>query len=256
MIQDAFRAASNYIEALRLISELRLWKYVLLPGLLSIILASLILGGVYVFSDNIAGWLMDLLPWSLGDTVDSVASIITGLVLGVFGLLILKYIVLILVGPFMSPLSERIESHLTGMDVGVSAFDMKANFRLMVRGIRLSLRNIIREIFFVIPLVLLGLIPGVGIFTSVLIFLTQAFFAGFGNMDFTLERYYNVRESVRFTKNNKGIAIGNGSVFLFLFMIPVIGFFLAPALATVAATISCIDRLEPATAKRFVSMEL
>lgn len=244
MISDAIKAAGNYFEALRLISELRLWKYVILPGLLSVILASILLGSIYIFSGGIGAWILDLIPWSVGSSISSAAAVISGLIMFVGGMLVLKYVVLVMVGPFMSPLSERIEAHLTGNQVGLSALDLKTNFKLMIRGLRLAVRNIIREILIVIPLVILGFFPIVGAFTGILIFLVQSFYAGFGNMDFTLERYYKVNQSIKFAKANRGIAIGNGAVFLLLFMIPIVGFFLAPALATVAGTISCLDRLD------------
>ena len=62
-------------------------------------------------------------------------------------------------------------------------------------------------------------------------------------MDFTLERYYGVKESKRFIKANKGLAIGNGIVFVAMLMLG-LGFLFAPALGTLAITSEVVDRIE------------
>jgi CysZ protein len=77
----------------------------------------------------------------------------------------------------------------------------------------------------------------------VFIFVTQAYYAGFGNLDFTLERHFRVRESVRFVRRNRGLAIGNGTVYLLL-LLSVVGFLVALPLATVAGCAALRPLLE------------
>jgi len=56
--------------------------------------------------------------------------------------------------------------------------------------------------------------------------------------------YYNERqrlsfgESIKSVRNKKGIAIGNGTIFSMIFMIPVIGVTISTVTCTVAATIA------------------
>ena len=90
---------------------------------------------------------------------------------------------------------------------------------------------------------LLGLIPLVGFLSPVFLFTTQAFYAGFGNLDYTLERHFSVVESSRFVRKYRFLAIGNGAVFMLLLMTG-IGFLIAPPLATVAATFESVERLK------------
>ena len=95
-----------------------------------------------------------------------------------------------------------------------------------------------------IPILLLGLIPVIGIVSTVLLFLMQAYYAGFGNMDYTLERHFKYRESINFVKENKGLAIGNGVVFMLFLLIPVIGVILVLPLSVTAATTETIKKIQ------------
>ena len=62
-------------------------------------------------------------------------------------------------------------------------------------------------------------------------------------MDYTLERHLNYKDSITFVKNNKGIAIGNGIVFMLFLLIPVIGIILVLPLSVTAASIKTVDIL-------------
>ena len=71
----------------------------------------------------------------------------------------------------------------------------------------------------------------------------QSYYAGFGNIDFTLERYYRVRGSIGFIRHNRGMAIGNGMVYLLLYL-SVIGFVFALPLGTIAGAVESLKKLE------------
>ncbi len=63
-------------------------------------------------------------------------------------------------------------------------------------------------------------------------------------MDFTMERHLNYRESIDFVHENRGVAIGNGIGFMLIFLIPVLGIFIALPMATAAATLRTVKKLE------------
>ena len=220
-------------------------KYMFISGAISLICFVGLMAVIYEWGDNLGLSLISgVTGSSIGSTVvEKIVSVLSIVALWVLVLFIFKYIVLIIVAPVMSVLSERIESEITGTPIDQN-LSIKNQLYLMVRGVSIAISNLSRELFFTFILLLLSLIPGLAIFTTVLIFLIQAYYAGFGNLDLFMERHFNRKESRRFVSAHKAVAAANGSVFLFLILIPFIGAFIAPALATVAATISGVDLLE------------
>jgi CysZ protein len=77
-----------------------------------------------------------------------------------------------------------------------------------------------------------------------MIFLVQAYYAGFGNMDYTLERHYGYKESIQFVKRNRGLAIGNGVLFIAMLIIPIIGVILVLPLSVAASTTETIRLIQ------------
>ena len=238
MIKDYFAGITSYFTAFKTISELRLWKYFLVPIIISILVAGGLGFTIWSLSGSLAAWLLPWIPWA------SVTGWVFNILLGLVGLVLFKHLVIAAVSPFMTPLAQKIEEHMTGNYTKYSGFSSKKAIQDFFRGITIAIRNIIKELFYVIPLFLLGLIPMFSVPCAILIFLIQAYFAGFGNMDYTLEGHFSVRDSNRFVKNNRWLAMGNGTVFLLL-LGTVVGFVFAPPLATVAAATESVKRLEP-----------
>lgn len=233
--------ALAYMRAIKIISSYRLWGYVLIPALISLLFGFLIFRAIWGWSDNIGDWVINVYPFDWGrKTVDKIADVFGGLLIASFGFIIFKQVVMALASPFMSFLSETVEKKMLG--VGSGSFSFSGMMKDLVRGITISLRNIVRELLFTFLLFLLGLIPIFSPFVAVAIFLVQAYYAGFGNMDCTLERYYNVRNSVHFVRKNRGLALGNGTVFMLL-LFTGIGFLVALPLGTVAAADETLKRL-------------
>ena len=236
----------SYVEAFRLISKLRLWGYVLIPALISLLLGGLIGTSIWNFSDNIGAFLVNFYPFEWGQQiVGNIAAVFGGVLMTGSGLLIYKHAILMLSAPFMSPLSEKVENHLRGNSHAIK-FSIPQMISDLLRGAKIALRNIIREVFYMVLILILGLIPFFSPISAILLILVQAFYAGFGNIDYTLERHFNLRESVRFVRANRGLALGNGLVFVGLLAIG-IGFLIAPPLGAVAATIESVKRLGPNT---------
>jgi len=233
-ISEYIDGLTGMLQSFGYISRHRLWKYCILPAVLSLIGAYFIYG---FFTDQASGindWLVSKYPWEWGS--EAVSTIGTGLskvISFIASLFLFKYLVLIISSPFMSLLSEKVEEIEFGKTD--THWSLSSLFKDLIRGIRISLRNIIKELFYVVLLLILGLIPVIGPISVILTFLVQAYYAGFGNIDFLLERHLSVSESTRFVKQHKAYAAGLGTGFLLLTMTG-IGVLVAAPLATVAAT--------------------
>ncbi len=242
MIKNIALGIQAYFGAFNLISKLKLWKYFAVPMLISFVIAIVIGVSAYVLSDNIGFYISKLWVWEWGkETFTTIGNILGGLFIVLLGLILYKHIIMALSAPFMSPVSEKIEIHL----VGESRSQRITSFTdQLLRGIRINVRNLGMELVLTIPILLLGFIPIIGIFSTVILFLVQAYYAGFGNMDYTLERHYKYNESIQFVRNHRGLAIGNGIIFMLFLLIPVIGAILVLPLSTTAASINTVKAIQ------------
>jgi len=235
MIKNIFSGIKAYGDSLKLINTLGLWKYFGIPMIISLLTAIAVGFSAWGFSDDIGMLISNIWIWEWGsETFKTLSDLIGLLIILAFGLIVYKHIVLALSAPFMSLVSEKIEAHILGND------PIKNNvfkWSLLWRGLRINVRNLLLELFLTIPILLIGFIPVIGLISTVLLFLVQAYYAGFGNMDYTLERHLSYKQSIQFVKNHKGTAIGNGIIFMLMLLIPVIGIiFVLPLSVTATST--------------------
>ena len=243
MIPDIFTGLTAYFNVFENIRRYKLRRYLMIPVIIALLFGILTTGLVYGLSDNVGQWLISWYVWDWGAAViNKAANIIGGLILLIALSMLYRYVLLIVISPFLSLLSSRIEQQTT-IEAKEAPFSMKRALYEIWRGIRITARNLAREIFLTILLLLLGLVPGVGWISPALIFVVQSYFAGFGNMDFTLERHLNLSDSVEFVKRNRGLALGNGIVFMGMLLVPIIGVTFAPVLGVIAVTKPTLKRL-------------
>jgi len=238
MIKNIFQGIKAYSGTLKLINSLGLWKYFGIPTLISVLTAVTIGFLSWGWSDNIGSLISKIWIWEWGtETFSSISNFMGAIIILVIGFILYKHIVLALSAPFMSVVSSTIESHLMGVQAPLSK---SSNMGLLLRGVKINVRNLLLELLLSIPIILFGFIPVIGIISSILLFLLQAYYAGFGNMDYTLERHLSYSESVRFVNKHKGVAIGNGILFMLMLLIPVLGIILVLPLSVTAASTETI----------------
>ena len=242
MIKNIVLGIKEYGGAFALISKLKLWKYFIIPVLISILTATFIIIEAYVLSDNIGAFISKLWIWDWGkETFTALSNFIGGVIIIILGLIVYKHIIMAFSAPFMSVVSEKIEQHLYG---DVKHLHRKSTFfEQLVRGIRINIRNLYKELLFSLPLLILKFIPIATLFSTLLLFLLQAYYAGFGNMDYTLERHLPYKESLDFIQKRRGFAIGNGIVFMLCLLIPVVGIIIVLPLSVTAATTKTLSLL-------------
>lgn len=149
------------------------------------------------------------------------------------------YVVLIVLSPVFSYLSERTEKAVTGQ---AYPSDVSRFLRETLRGILIALRNTFLQLLVSVLLFFLSFVPFVGLVSPVLLFLSSAYFYGFSFVDYTIERrYLRVNESVRYVNRNLGFVMGIGLPFATALLLP-FGRFLVcgyvSLVAVVAATMA------------------
>lgn len=247
MVKDILTGINAYFISFSLIIRLKLWKYFSIPILISLVVGGSIAFLSYSLSDNIGGLISKIWIWETGKvTFATIGTFLGGLIIAVLGLVAYKHIVMALASPFMSPVSEKIEAYYhqkKGVAFNEIAYRNTSFNQQLLRGIKINVRNLSRELLFTIFLLVLSLIPLVNFVATPLLFLVQAYYAGFGNMDYTLERHLNYKESICFVRKNKGMAIGNGIIFTLLLLIPIIGFIIVLPLSVTASSIKTIEKI-------------
>ena len=157
MIKNIVLGIKAYFGAFSLISKLKLWKFFAIPMLISFFIAVLIFVLAYSLSDNIGFYISKIWVWQWGkETFATIGNIIGGLLIIILGLIIYKHVIMALSAPFMSPVSEKIESHLTSNashNHRITSFSQQ-----LLRGIRINIRNLGMELLLTIPILLLGFI--------------------------------------------------------------------------------------------------
>ena len=242
ILKGIYKGCTAYFEVYEIISRLKLWKFFAIPMLISLLVFSMILLVSFSFSNAIGSYLASFWIWDFGqETIQTISRIFGGLFIVIIGFISFKHIIMALSAPFMGPISKIIDDDFNGV---VSQNSTSTSKGLLIRGIRISLRNLFREFVLTIPILLFGLIPVIGLFSALLLFLSQAYFAGFGNMDYTLERHFSYKKSILFVKNNRGLAIGNGIVFMLFLLIPFVGVILVHPFSVTAATIVTVKSME------------
>lgn len=245
MLKELIIAIQAYFKAHQFIVKHRLWKWILIPGILYAILFCV---GIYFFWQSSA----DVIDYVFSKTgvkafmvkeqdswlrfVFIFGQLILQLILLFFYFSWFKYLFLIIGSPVFAYISERTEAIINGKEY---PFDIKQFVKDIIRGIALAVRNTLWQTVYLVSIFLLAFIPVIGWATPVLVLFVECYYFGFSMLDYSSERRrLSVSQSIDFIGNHKGLAIGNGMVFYLMHWVPVVGWILAPTYAVIAATLS------------------
>jgi CysZ protein len=167
-----------------------------------------------------------LISWFIGGTFNVIEMILY---------MIIQFVVLTLLSPFNSVLSERFDSEITGRKFETSFIQVLND---LLRAVFVAMIAIVFEITCVIGWWILSLIlPGSDFLDPIMFFLINAFFFGFAFYDYSLERHgVSTLGSIGFSFSKMSYMLVTGSIFMLIFNIPYIGLFIAPVLATFIST--------------------
>lgn len=212
--QEFWIGLQSYILAIKFIHQHRLYWYFLIPAILMLLIYQV---GNTIINQDITHDLTNMngIVWYF---IQVAITISISLLLMRFT----KYIVVILLSPLLSHISQKCEKLLTGATYN---FSLKQIIRDVKRGIRLSLRNILFEYFFFLIIVIIATIGWGKPEQSPLFYITFIigfYFYGFSFIDYNNERRkLDERESIYFVRSHRGLAMGIGMVYSLLILVPV-----------------------------------
>jgi CysZ protein len=203
-----------YWKAILFIKEHKLYWFIAFPAVLMIGIYKI---GAYFQQRTLAPKVnnMNEIIWFL---IHSIFEISIALLLMNFA----KYIVVISLSPLFSHLSQKTEHILTGNKYH---FKLDQFIKDIRRGIRIALRNLIRQYFFFLLIFLISIIgwedpKSAPIFY--IVFLVSFYYYGFSFIDYVNERRkLSINESVLFVQQHSGLAISIGLIFSLLIFVPV-----------------------------------
>lgn len=227
------------------IAKHKLWAFIVIPGIINV---ALFYFSFNWFIDSVSGWITSLLELECGDgafswfcsSFNSISGFFAFFIrwilyfafIGIY-LYVYKNLILLIYSPVLAYLIELVEKKHKGIN---EPFKLEQFLKETVRGVILAIRGLLVEGLVIIVLFILAFIPIINLIQPVLMWLVSAYFLGVSMLDYTLERKgYNVRESINYSKKHKSLATGIGSVFQLVFLIPFVGWMIAPTYSVVAA---------------------
>jgi CysZ protein len=253
LLKEIIIAIQAYFDAHQFISRQKLWKWIVVPG---IVYALLFCIGMYFFwhsTNNVVSWItggIGVEGWlkrqrsSLLTFLFVMAELMIRIVLMLFYFSLFKYLILIIGAPAFAYLSERTESSLEERPF---SFSFKQLVRDAWRGVQVAGRNTAWQTVYIVAVLLLSFVPVVGWVAPVVALFIECYYYGFSMLDYSCGRAQLPQaQSIRFISHHRGLAIGNGLLFYAMHIVPVVGWVLAPAYAIIAATVS-LHRIKTGT---------
>ena len=185
MLKELILSIRAYFKAHQFILEHKLWKWMILPG---IIYAYLFLVGMNYFSQSSSLFIEAIiLKTGLKSWVDNLSSDLIGffITMGSFWLwftlllfyfALFKFLFLLLFAPYFSYFHLKIES-ITKQQATI--FNKKAYQKLLGRALVLNVTNLLWQTVYLIPIVIICTLPIVGWFTPFFTILLECYFLGY-----------------------------------------------------------------------------
>lgn len=211
----------NYYKAIGFIWKHKLYWYFPIPAVLMLV--------IYFTGSELTQWQASWNPQNgciecvtMNSTIWFIIKMVMSILIGLTMMKFAKYIVVILLSPLFSILSQRVEKELTGNNY---SFSFSQTLHDVKRGVRIALRNIMWEYFFLSLLIGVAYIGWGSPTSSPIFYLTYFiafFYYGFSFIDYINERRrLDINQSIHFMRNHRGLAIAIGSIYSLLILVPV-----------------------------------
>lgn len=211
----------SYWKAVSYIRTHKLYWYLPIPAALMLI--------IYYVGSKIASWQSSWDPQlgclecsNMNETIWFMVKMLLSISLGLVLMKFAKYIVVIVLSPLISILSQSVEKKLTNNKY---PFSMRQTLHDVRRGIRIALRNVMWEYIFFLIILIVSALGWEEAHQSPVFYLTFVigfFYYGFSFIDYINERRrLDIEQSIHFMRNHRGLAIAIGTVYSVLILVPV-----------------------------------
>jgi CysZ protein len=245
LLKEIIISIQSYADAHSFIVKNKLWKWIIVPGLIYSILffiglyffgkTSLQVTNFILLKTGLKAWLESMQETWLSWLV-IIGQIFIICILFLFYFSLFKYLFLIIASPVFAYLSERTQSIIENRDF---PFSLPQLLKDIVRGIRIALRNLLWQTVYALTILVFSFVPVIGWIAPLIALLIECYYFGFSMLDYSSERNkLSTSASIAFISRHKGLAIGNGLVFYMMHIVPFIGWLFAPSYAVIAATLS------------------
>jgi CysZ protein len=237
--EQLFLAYRSYGEAFRTLDKKRLWSILVLPSILSLLIAVGVGALAWTTSDDILQYvngkfLVREFNSAVGKLFHIIATLaIRGLTFFIY-LKLYRYLILILLSPIFVNISNVFHRLASGEDHKMNVW---AYCFCSFRGIKFAFRNFGLEILVTTLLTLLAVIVfWIFPLIPILIFIAESYFFSMVLMDYAFEMGgVSMKDSIKKTRSMPGIPVANGLIFNFILLIPIIGVIAGPVIAFIAA---------------------
>jgi len=211
----------SYWKAISYIRTHKLYWYLPIPAALMLI--------IYYVGSRIASWQSSWDPElgclecsNMNETIWFMVKMLLSISLGLVLMKFAKYIVVIVLSPLLSILSQSVEKKLTNNKY---PFSLRQTLHDVRRGIRIALRNVMWEYIFFLIILIVSALGWEKAHKSPVFYLTFVigfFYYGFSFIDYINERRrLDIDQSIHFMRNHRGLAIAIGTIYSILILVPV-----------------------------------
>ncbi|HLW30094.1 MAG TPA: EI24 domain-containing protein [Brumimicrobium sp.] len=211
----------SYWKAIGFIKTHKLYWYLPIPAVLMLL--------IYYVGSKFVSWQADwsvdqgcLVCSNMNETIWFLLKMLLSISIGLVLMKFAKYIVVVLLSPMLSIISQIVEKKLTSNEY---PFSLQQTLHDVKRGLRIAMRNVMWEYVFFIIILLVSALGWEEVHKSPVFYLTFAigfFYYGFSFIDYVNERRrLDIDQSIHFIRNHRGLAIAIGSIYSIFILVPV-----------------------------------
>lgn len=211
----------GFWKALKFIKTHRLYWYLPIPASLMLL--------IYYLGSRFTSWNSGLtlekgyeMCSNMNDTIWFLLEMLLSITIGLILMKFAKYIVVVILSPLLSIISQIVEKKLTS---NVYPFSLHQTLHDIKRGVRVAMRNVMWEYIFFLIIIIVSAIGWDDVSQSPIFYLTFLFgffYYGFSFIDYVNERRrLDIDQSIHFIRKHKGLAIAIGSVYSLFILVPV-----------------------------------